>query len=144
MCRVISQSGGDDLDVFWSIFWFIGKLSLLAVAAFPLFLVGVVIYKIVYEKWRVWQADEITKKAAQIIRLERDGHGLGGFVVSLPSGEMLDLDKDMTEQLIISALTGAQFGAPIAAKAVEGNAPMVELPGMAMIPTQQQDGEVDL
>lgn len=133
-----------NLDVFWTIFWLIGKVSLLAVAAFPLFLVGYGIYLIAYRQLRVQQADQVRLQEARLVRLERDDHGLGGFVISLPSGEMIDLDKDMTEQLIISALTGAQFGAPIAAKAVEGNAPIVELPAMAMIPTQQQGGEVDL
>ena len=132
-----------NLDVFWTIFWLIGKVSLLAVAAFPLFLVGYGIYLIAYRQLRVQQADQVRLQEARLVRLERDDHGLGGFVISLPSGEMIDLDKDMTEQLIISALTGAQFGAPIAAKAVEGNAPIVELPAMAMIPTQQQGGEVD-
>ena len=132
------------MDVFWTIFWLIGKVSLLAVAAFPLFLVGYGIYLIAYRQLRVQQADQVRLQEARLVRLERDDHGLGGFVISLPSGEMIDLDKDMTEQLIISALTGAQFGAPIAAKAVEGNAPIVELPAMAMIPTQQQGGEVDL
>ena len=117
---------------FWDVFFFLGKISLLAVALFPAFLVGLGIYVICYKRRRIAQADEVTLKKAQLVRFELDTHGLGGFVRGLETGEFVNLDASDFEgrQKIMASLTGANFGAPVAKKVVDGDKPVVNLPAI--------------
>ena len=126
------------MDTFWAIFTFIGKVSLLAVAAFPLFLVGLAIYVIVYRKWRVWQADELTRLEAAWLQLSMDPHGLTGTAINLLTGAIHDMDNSEWAAAAhkLAALSGAQGYSRVASEVVEEEAPMVELPSILPMPTQ--------
>jgi hypothetical protein len=131
------------MDTFWTIFFFIGKVSLLAAAAFPLFLVGLAIYVIIYRKWRVWQADELVRLGEMWRQLPLDSHGLTGVYVHLLTGAIHDMDQgdwaDAAHKL--AALSGAQGYSAVATQVVEEEAPMVQLP--SMISTQDLQGPKD-
>ena len=122
--------------IFWTIF---GVLSFV-----PVFLVGLFIYRRIYQQWRVWQADQIKLEQAMHVRLELDNHALGGYVLNLRTGQFTDLDtgEQVSKQKVIAALTGASFGAPIAQQVVDDGAPVVELP--SLVPVQQVERKENL
>ena len=129
------------MDTFWDLFFFIGQVSLLAVAAVPLFLVILGIYLVIYRKWRVWQADQVKLREATFLRLELDAHGLGGHVVDLLSGAITDLDQGphVAAQKKLASLTGAQGYSAVATQVVEDEAPMVRIPPITLVPAQQDN-----
>jgi len=133
-------------STFWTIFLFIGKISLLAVALFPLFLVGLAIYIIVYRKWRVWQADEIVRLREMWYQLPMDSHGLTGTTIHLLTGAIHDMDQgewaDAAHKL--AALSGAHGHSATATKVVEEEAPMVQLPSITPMPEPRFKNEIDL
>jgi len=131
---------------FWDIFLFIGKISLLAMASFPLFLVGLIIYVIVYRKWRVWQADQVALLREMWYQLPMDPHGLTGTTIHLRTGAIHDMDQgewaDAAHKL--AALSGAQGYSAVATQVVEEEAPLVQLPSIMPIPRQDSRKDADL
>jgi len=130
------------LDAFKIFIWFI----LIVVALFPVFLVGLAVYRLVYRQWRIWQADQVTLEEKMLIRLQLDSHALGGYVFDLRTREFTDLDtgEHVAKQKIIAALTGASGYSAVAQQVVDENAPMVELPAMMPMPEPRSREGMDL
>lgn len=137
------------MDTFWTIFFFIGKVSLLALAAFPLFLVGLAVYKIYYRQKRVQQADEVILLREAWHQFSMDPHGLSGVVVNLLEDEVgklycLDNGEWVPAAHKLAALSGAQGYSAVATQVVEEEAPMVQLPSLVSTHDLQAPKDADL